>query len=173
MSASRRSLWLLWAIFVAALALELVIAGRLPPLAVPWHAGQAAVVGFVLALIALALGVWTFALRESLALRDLRAGRLLADSAEGAALGAALRAGCRRPVRAARAARAFLRARRFPRLIQSSASQPWLRRHGVTSAGSGRWTLSLSVSVGMPIGVASCVQPTRAARRSEAPAART
>jgi hypothetical protein len=85
MSASRRSLWLIWAVFAGALAFELVIASRLPVRAVPWHAGQAAVMGFVLALIALAIGVWTFALRESLALRDLRAGRLRPDSAEGAA----------------------------------------------------------------------------------------
>ena len=85
MSASQRSLWLIWAVFAGALVFELVIAGRLPARDVPWHAAQAAVAQFVLALIALAIGVWTFALRESLALRDLRAGRLLPESAEGAA----------------------------------------------------------------------------------------
>jgi hypothetical protein len=85
MSASQRSLWLIWAVFGGALALELVIAGRLPARAVPWHAAQAAVAQFVLALIALAIGVWTFALRESLALRDLRAGRLLPHTVAGAA----------------------------------------------------------------------------------------
>jgi hypothetical protein len=85
MSASQRSLWLIWAVFAGALALEGVVAGRLPARAIPWNAAETAVVQFVLALIALAIGVWTFALRESLALRDLRAGRLSPDTEEGAA----------------------------------------------------------------------------------------
>jgi hypothetical protein len=76
-------LWLLWALFVAALALEPLIAERVSGRPHPWHAGQAAVAGFVLALIGTALGVWTFALRESLALRDLRAGRLDPATSEG------------------------------------------------------------------------------------------
>src|SRR5262245_36979281 len=85
MSASPRSLWLIWAVFAGALALELLVAGRLPARAIPWNAAETAVVQFVLALIALAIGVWTFALRESLALRDLRAGRLSPHTEEGAA----------------------------------------------------------------------------------------
>jgi hypothetical protein len=80
---SRASLWLSWALFVAALALELALAYRVSGRPDPWHAGQTAVAGFVLALIATALGVWTFALRESLAMRDLRAGRLDPATPEG------------------------------------------------------------------------------------------
>jgi hypothetical protein len=77
MSGSRGSLWLWWALFVAALALQLVLAEGVASLrAQPWHTARTAVAGFVLALISVALGVWTFALREGLALRDVRSGAL-------------------------------------------------------------------------------------------------
>jgi hypothetical protein len=83
MTGSRRSLWLLWALFLGMLCLEPLLARHLPVRAIPWHGGQAAVAGFVLALAAIALGVWTFALREALALRDVRAGRLDPHTPEG------------------------------------------------------------------------------------------
>jgi hypothetical protein len=85
MSASRGAFWVLWAVFVVCLGLELLLAERVPVRAIPWHAGQTAVAGFVVALIGIALGVWTFALRESLALRDVRAGRIDLRTAEGLA----------------------------------------------------------------------------------------
>ncbi len=83
MPGSRASLWIHWALFFGLIALELLFAERVSGRATPWHAGQAAVAGFVLALVAIALGVWTFALRETLALRDLRAGRLDPRTPEG------------------------------------------------------------------------------------------
>jgi hypothetical protein len=83
MGGSRTSLWVLWTLFVATLALELGLAYRVSGRPDPWHTGQTAVAGFVLALMAVALGVWTFALRESLALRDVRAGRLDLSAPEG------------------------------------------------------------------------------------------
>ena len=51
--------------------------------AIPWYDAQTAVVGFVLALASLATAVGSFALRESLALRDLRSGALDPASAAG------------------------------------------------------------------------------------------
>jgi hypothetical protein len=73
---SRRALWLLWAVFLALLALELAIPRLVPARPDPWHAGQTAVAGFVLSILALVAGVGTFALRESLVLRQLRLGSL-------------------------------------------------------------------------------------------------
>jgi len=73
MGGSRASLWLFWALFLGALALEPLVAERVSARPDPWYAGQTAVAGFVLALIAVALGVWTFALHEALAQGD-RAG---------------------------------------------------------------------------------------------------
>src|SRR5262245_37877135 len=83
MGGSPASLWILWALFLGVLALEPLLAERVSGRPVPWNTGEAAVAGFVLALMAMALGVWTFALRESLALRDLRAGRLDLATQEG------------------------------------------------------------------------------------------
>lgn len=76
MMGSRRTLWLLWALFLASLALSLAIPWILPSRPHPWHPAQAAVAGFVMALLSLATGVGTFSLRESWALRDIRAGAL-------------------------------------------------------------------------------------------------
>jgi hypothetical protein len=61
----------LWVFFWALLALTHAIPGLVPVRPDPWHAGQTAVAGFVLALLSLAAAVSTFAARESL--RDLRA----------------------------------------------------------------------------------------------------
>jgi cation transport ATPase len=76
MAGSRASLWLVWALCLGLLALELAFAYRVSGRVFAWNSGQTAVAGFVLAMIAMALGVWSFALREALALRELRAGRL-------------------------------------------------------------------------------------------------
>ena len=77
MAGSRASLWGLWAFCVVLLALELGFADFVAARRTfPWHSAQTAVWGFALGVVAMALGVWTFALRESLALRDVRSGAL-------------------------------------------------------------------------------------------------
>jgi len=76
MTESRRTLWLLWALFLASLALSLALPRILPSRLHPWHPAQAAVAGFVMALLSLAAAVGTFSLRESWVLRDIRAGAL-------------------------------------------------------------------------------------------------
>jgi hypothetical protein len=76
MTGSRSALWVLWAGFVALLALELAFAHLVPSRPQPWYDAQAAVAGFVLALLSLVAGVATFTLRESLALREIRQGAL-------------------------------------------------------------------------------------------------
>ena len=75
MPRSGRTLWLLWAIFFAAIALEVALPYVAPrrPL---WHPAQTAVAGFVLALLSLTIGIGSFALREALAMREVRAGAL-------------------------------------------------------------------------------------------------
>jgi hypothetical protein len=83
MPPARSSLWILWAVLLSFLALDVVLARRLPPPAIPWYDAQTAVVGFVLALASLALAVGSFAVRESLALRHLRSGALDPASAVG------------------------------------------------------------------------------------------
>jgi hypothetical protein len=80
---SRASLWILWAVLFSFLALDLALARLLPPRAIPWYDAQTGVVGFVLTLASLAAAVGSFALRESLALRDLRSGALDPASAAG------------------------------------------------------------------------------------------
>jgi hypothetical protein len=79
----RASLWILWTLLFSVLALDVALARLLPPRAVPWYDAQTGVVGFVLTLASLALAVGSFALRESLALRDLRSGVLDPASAAG------------------------------------------------------------------------------------------
>ena len=76
MGGSRSGLWVLWAGFVALLALELAFAYLAPHRLHPWYDAQVSVAGFVLALLSLICGVGTFTLRESLALREVRAGSL-------------------------------------------------------------------------------------------------
>jgi hypothetical protein len=83
MPAGRTSLWILWSVLLSLLALDVALARMLPPRAVPWHDAQTAVAGFVLTLASLATAVGSFALRESLALRDLRRGALDPASAAG------------------------------------------------------------------------------------------
>lgn len=80
---ARSSLWILWSVLLSLLALDVALARMLPPRAIPWHDAQTAVVGFVLTLASLAAAVGSFALRESLALRDLRSGALDPTSATG------------------------------------------------------------------------------------------
>jgi hypothetical protein len=83
MPPARTWLWILWAVLFSLLALDVALARRLPPPAIPWYDAQTAVVGFLLALASLAVAVGSFALRESLALRDLRSGALDPASAAG------------------------------------------------------------------------------------------
>jgi len=80
---ARTSLWILWAALFSFLAVYVALARVLPPPAVPWYDAQTAVVGFVLAIAALAAAVGGFALRETLALRHLRSGALDPASAVG------------------------------------------------------------------------------------------
>jgi len=54
-----------------------------PPRAHVWYEAQVAVVRFVLALLSLAAGVGSFALREALVMRALRAGRLDPSTPQG------------------------------------------------------------------------------------------
>ena len=61
---ARRQVCVVWAGFAALLALSLAIPRLLPAREIPWHAGQAAVAGFVLALLAMVAGVSSLALRE-------------------------------------------------------------------------------------------------------------
>ena len=83
MSGSRRMLWLLWATFLVLLTLEVWAAHTLPRRDPAWHSAQTAVAGFVLALFSLAAGVGTFALREPLALKHVRAGTLDPETPAG------------------------------------------------------------------------------------------
>ena len=77
MAGSRSTLWMLWAVIVALLALDAAaIAGVLPTRADVWYEAEASVAQLVLGLLALVAGVGSFALRETLVLRDLRSGAL-------------------------------------------------------------------------------------------------
>jgi hypothetical protein len=67
----RVKVYALWAFFLGLLALTHVIPRLVPTRPDPWHTGETAVAGFVMALLSLAAAVSTFAARESL--RDLRA----------------------------------------------------------------------------------------------------
>ena len=84
MGGSRTTLWILWAAIVALLALDAIALTRfLPVRAHPWYDAQTSVALLVLGLLALVAGVGTFALRESLVLRDLRSGTLDPNTASG------------------------------------------------------------------------------------------
>jgi hypothetical protein len=61
---ARRQVWGVWALFAGLLVLLLEIPWLVPGREIPWNTGQAAVAGFVLALLALVAGVSSFALRE-------------------------------------------------------------------------------------------------------------
>ena len=84
MGGSRTTLWILWAAIVALLALDAIAVARFLPVRVhPWYDAQTSVALLVLGLLALVAGVGTFALRESLVLRDLRSGTLDPNTASG------------------------------------------------------------------------------------------
>jgi hypothetical protein len=83
MPRSRSSLWLLWAVLLATLAVWLALPRLVAARPAPWSAAEAAVAGFVLAIFGLVGGVWSFALRESL----LREGGLDPDAPGGLARG--------------------------------------------------------------------------------------
>ena len=84
MAGSRGTLWTLWAAIVALLALDAAaIWGLLPARADAWYEAQTSVALLVAGLLALVAGIGTFALRETLALRDLRSGALDPNTASG------------------------------------------------------------------------------------------
>lgn len=78
-------LWSWWAASFAVLALELATPNLVPRPTAPWDDAQTAVAGFVAAIFSFTAGVWTFALRESFALRDIREGALDPATPEGVA----------------------------------------------------------------------------------------
>jgi hypothetical protein len=71
-----RTWWLSWAALFATLALWPALPRFVAPPREPWNAAETAVAGFVLALLALAAAIGTFALREALVQRELDEGRL-------------------------------------------------------------------------------------------------
>jgi hypothetical protein len=84
MAGSRSTLWTLWAAIVALLVLDaLALARVLPTRADVWYEAEASVAQLVLGLLALVAGVGTFALRETLVLRDLRSGALDPNTPSG------------------------------------------------------------------------------------------
>jgi hypothetical protein len=84
MAGSRSTLWMLWAAIVALLVLDaLALARVLPTRADVWYEAEASVAQLVLGLLALVAGVGSFALRETLVLRDLRSGALDPNTASG------------------------------------------------------------------------------------------
>jgi hypothetical protein len=77
MAGVRSTLWGIWAAIVALLAIDaFALRGLLPVRADVWYQAEASVAQLVLGLLALVVGVGTFALRETLVLRDLRSGAL-------------------------------------------------------------------------------------------------
>jgi hypothetical protein len=85
MNESRLTLWVLWALGFAGLALELAILRIVPGRLQPWYEAQTSLANFVLALLSLVAVVGSFSLRETLALRDLRRGTLDPRTPEGIA----------------------------------------------------------------------------------------
>jgi F0F1-type ATP synthase membrane subunit c/vacuolar-type H+-ATPase subunit K len=83
MANPRWTLWLIWAVMLASLSLYVVVPLFLPPRSGVWYEAQVSVVRFVLALFSLAAGVGSFALREGLVMRGLRAGLLDPATPEG------------------------------------------------------------------------------------------
>jgi hypothetical protein len=82
-SGERNVLWAVWAAMFASLALYVWLPTVVPPRAIPWRADQTAVATFVVAIFAIAAAVGTFAIRESLALRQMRSGQLDPTTPEG------------------------------------------------------------------------------------------
>jgi len=67
---SRAALWLVWFLFAAILAIEVAVPYVAAPRPDAWHPAQTALAGFVVAIFSLAAAEGTFALRESLVVRD-------------------------------------------------------------------------------------------------------
>lgn len=84
MTHGHASLWLVWAGMAASIALWPLLPELIGHRVDPWYAAQAAVAGFVLALLALAAGLGSFALREALVFRDVRERRLDPTTTAGA-----------------------------------------------------------------------------------------
>jgi len=72
-----------WAALLALLVLDAFVLARLPVRTDAWYDAEASVVELVLGLLALVTGVGTFALRETLVLRDLRSGAIDPNTASG------------------------------------------------------------------------------------------
>lgn len=86
MAESRSTLWMFWAAIAASLAIDAIALVQLMPARVePWYEAETSVVRLVLGLLALVTGLGTFALRETLVLRDLRSGALDPNTASGSA----------------------------------------------------------------------------------------
>ena len=68
--------WLLWGTCLALVAGELLASHLVPGRRPAWYAAQTALANFVFAMLALSAAVGTLALRETLALKDLRSGAL-------------------------------------------------------------------------------------------------
>jgi len=83
MADARWTLWVIWGAILATIALYAALPDLLPPRPPVWYAAQTAVVRFVLALLSLAAGVGSFALRENLVMRGLRAGALDPETPQG------------------------------------------------------------------------------------------
>jgi hypothetical protein len=79
------SFWASWAVLFATLGLWFALPRLVAPVPDPWNAAESAVAGFVLAILALCAGIGTFALRESLVMRDVREGRIDPGTPEGLA----------------------------------------------------------------------------------------
>lgn len=69
-------LWIIWAAMLGTLALYAIVPTLVPPRATPWYEAQIAVGRFVAGLLALVAGVGTFAIRETLALKQIRMGTI-------------------------------------------------------------------------------------------------
>lgn len=82
-SSDRYLFWFVWSALVASLPGVAALPRVLAPRAEPWSDAESAVAGFVLLIFALVTGVATFALRETLVLREEESIALPSGSAEG------------------------------------------------------------------------------------------
>jgi peptidoglycan/LPS O-acetylase OafA/YrhL len=76
-------LWLAWSALFATLLGWLVLPSFGPHYADPWYEAQAAVAVFVFAILSMVAGVGSFAMRESLVLRDVREQRIDPSTEQG------------------------------------------------------------------------------------------
>jgi hypothetical protein len=79
------SLWLLWGAMFATVLVWLVLPWVGPHRAEPWYEAQTAVIRFAFAILGLVAAVASFAVRESLVLREVREGRLDPETEGGIA----------------------------------------------------------------------------------------